>query len=231
MLIYRLRLKLLIVLLVVLCTSCSKQIELDEAKTRIKQLEAELVVVNAKTTASSVEVRSPASESFLALAGSTTSPEVMPKVEPVGQQWDYGGQEDKMSGGTIHHASVISINLVNFSSPYSGSQNGRLVLRIDPTHGKDVIFRIERGQLLCQSYQDCEVLIRFDDGKPEKFSAIGPADNSTETIFIRNYEKFLSKMRKSKVVRLSINIYQEGAPIFEFDVSGFDFSKLTGKEK
>ena len=134
-----------------------------------------------------------------------------------------------MTGGTTRLAYVLSTNTVSFGSPYSGPQHGRLHLRTDPKYGRDVVFSIERGQLLCRSYEDCVVLVRFDEGKPEQFSAVGPADNSSDTVFIRNYDRFLGKLRKAKVVRLSINIYQEGAPIFEFDVSGFDHAKYLGK--
>jgi hypothetical protein len=70
----------------------------------------------------------------------------------------------------------------------------------------------------------------FDDAKPERFSAIGPADNSSETVFLRNYDRFLGKLRKAKTVRMSLNVYQQGAPVFEFDVSGFNEAKYSGKK-
>ena len=100
-----------------------------------------------------------------------------------------------------------------------------LALRSHPRHGNDVIFKIERGQVLCRSYEDCTILVRFDDDEAQSFSAVGAADNSTETIFIRNYSRFLSRMQKANTVRIAVNIYQQGAPAFEFDVSGFDATK------
>lgn len=63
-------------------------------------------------------------------------------------------------------------------------------------------------------------------GKSTKYSAVSAADNSTETIFIRNYDRFIGKMLKAKRVRISTNIHQEGAPAFEFDVSVFDLKKF-----
>ena len=118
---------------------------------------------------------------------------------------------------------------MNFDFPYSGEQHATLNLRVDPRYGKDVIFRIERGQILCHSYEDCTVLVRFDDGKAVNYTAVGAADNSTETIFIRNYGRFVENMLKAKMVRISTNIYQEGAPVFEFDVSDFDQNKYKPK--
>lgn len=142
-----------------------------------------------------------------------------------GSQWSYDRSVDAMGKGTVYHASVSSSNTVNFSFPYSGSQPATLTLRTHPRYGKDVIFSIEKGQILCQSYDDCVVLVRFDDGKAVDYSAIGAEDNSTETIFIRNYVRFMEKMLKAKRVRIAANIHQEGAPIFEFDVSKFDQNK------
>ncbi len=126
-----------------------------------------------------------------------------------------------MSSGTVHEASVTSLNFASFSAPYQGPQHARLVLRTHPRWGKAVIFSIEKGQLLCSSYDGCSVLVRFDDGKAQTYSAQEPADNSTETLFISNYARFLAGLQKAKRVKLSVNVYQEGSQTFDFDVSGF----------
>ena len=204
-------------------TGCSQQTELEEAKKRIAQLESELATERAKESGAEKK----AMESSPAASQTAANPE---QSTPTGEQWIYRSDENKMTGGTTYHAMVFSSNTVNFDSPYDGAQHGRLALRSDSKYGKDVMFLIERGQLLCRSYEDCPVLIRFDDGKPETFSGVGPADNSTETVFIRNYERFVGKMRKSKIVRIFTNVYQEGAPVFEFDVSGFSQEKYIPKK-
>jgi len=147
-----------------------------------------------------------------------------------GSQWFYDHSDDSMGKGVIHQAMVASSNTVNFDFPYSGMQHATLLLRIHPRHGKDVIFRIEKGQILCHSYEDCTVLVRFDDEPPTNYSAGGAADNSTETIFIRNYDRFMGKVLKAKRVRIAANIYQQGAPVFDFDVSSFDQNEYRPKK-
>ncbi len=160
--------------------------------------------------------------------------EIKSLSEPIknitGLQWQYTQAEDKMSGGTTYHAAVLSTNTVNFDFPYSGSQNATLRLRSDPKSGKNLMFSIESGQILCTAYDGCSVLVRFDNEKPTNYSATAAADNSTETIFIDNYNKFVEKMLKAQRVRLSINIYQQGAPVFEFDVSYFDKNQYKPKK-
>ncbi len=145
----------------------------------------------------------------------------------VGQQWWYNHDDDGMSRGKSHTARVVSVNTVDFGFPYGGEQHATLTLRTHPRFGRDVLFSIERGQLLCPSYDGCTVLVRFDDQAAQSFSANGPADNSTETLFISNYARFLAAMRKATRVRIAANVYQQGAPSFEFDVSGFSVASYV----
>lgn len=135
-----------------------------------------------------------------------------------------------MAKGTSYGAMVRSTNTVEFGFPYAGPQHATLTLRTHPRHGKDAIFSIERGQFLCRSYEDCTILVRFDDQKAQKYSAVGAADGSTETIFIRNYSRFVGSLQKAKTIRIAAEIYQQGAPVFEFDVSGFDEAKYRPKQ-
>lgn len=155
-------------------------------------------------------------------------PAVRPNIP--GSQWSYSHEADPMSKGMTHSASVTSSNTVDFKFPYNGSQHATLTFRNDPRYGKDVIFSIEKGQILCRSYEDCTVDVRFDGDDVSQYSAIGAADNSTETIFIKNYKRFIEKVKKSKKVRISVNVYQEGSPVFTFDVSNFDVSKYTANK-
>lgn len=151
------------------------------------------------------------------------------KLPPTpGGQWHYSKDADSMGNGTVIHAFVQSTNSVNFDFPYHGEQNGLLGLREHPRLGKDILFSMEKGQFICSSYRGCMVLVRFDDGQAEKFTAIGPSDNSSNQLFIHNYKKFTEKMQRSKRVRIAAEVYREGVQIFEFDVIGFSLNKFKG---
>lgn len=195
------------------------QSELDEANRKIAELEAKLKLQSAQQ----VSVNPPVNN-------------VVPMVKDEPQdaasasQWVYGNGEDKMTGKKTFHAIVESTNTVSFSSPYEGEQHATLTIRDNPKYGKDIIFRIEKGQILCHSYNDCNVLVRFDEESPSTYSANPPSDNSSETIFISNYKRFADKINKAKLVRISPTIYQEGNPIFEFNISGFDQDKFKPKK-
>lgn len=162
-------------------------------------------------------------------AGALDAP--TPSAEPPrpGLQWNYLQSADQMSNAVTYQATVTSTNSVDFDFPYQGAQHATLTLRSSPRLGKDIIFQIEKGQILCRSYEDCSVQVRFDEEPAANFSAGGASDNSTEFAFIRNYDRFLAKLVKAKRVRIAVAIYQEGSPVFEFDVSGFDPTKYRPK--
>lgn len=159
-----------------------------------------------------------------------SSAEVLPSAVAVAsepQGWDYRGSSDSMSGKPIRSASVVSQNTVDFSFPYAGAQHGTLIVRKHPRFGNDVIFTIERGQFGC-GIDGCTILVRFDDGKAERFTGNVPDDNSTTGVFLSPAAGFVARMRKAKVVRVESSFYQEGRQVFTFDVAGFDDKRFGG---
>lgn len=142
-------------------------------------------------------------------------------------KWSYQKSIDSMTSAVTRTASIASENTVNFDFPYQGAQHATLMIRDHPSYGKDVILKIERGQILCQSYQDCDIRIRFDEGNSTTWRAVGPSDNSSTTIFLRNQASFRQGMRSAKVVRIQAPIYEEGSPVFEFHVGGFSQERFS----
>ena len=140
-------------------------------------------------------------------------------------KWSYRSHEDEMTGRAAKFANIDSENTVSFDFPYQGEQRGTLMLRDHPSYGRDVILSIERGQLQCSSYDGCTVRVRFDEAEPQRWNAGGPSDNSGTVLFLRNEANFVQKLRRAKVVRIQVPVYQEGQPAFEFHVGGFDYDR------
>lgn len=163
-----------------------------------------------------------------------TAKELLPKlqqlqVEPErASQWRYYNSQDAMSSKPIFNASVTSTNSFEFGFPYQGSQHATLSIRKHPRWGNDVFLTIEKGQILCSTYE-CPVRIRFDDSPPQTFSGNEPSDNSSETVFIPGYANFTKKLKKAKRVRIEVNVFQQGTLVTEFEVEGFDPEKLSSK--
>lgn len=140
--------------------------------------------------------------------------------------WDYSQFEDEMGRGKVYTATIESRNTINLDFPYNGEQHGLLMLREHPKHGKDIVLKIERGQLLDSEYNE-PVVVRFDNDKPLTFSSVGASDHSTETLFLRGnaFATFSIRLKTAKTVRIQAPIYQGGSQIFIFDVEGFNWTK------
>ncbi len=137
-----------------------------------------------------------------------------------GASWSYSTDEDKVRGSTSYFASTTSTNMIHQDAPYDGSTSMRMMVRKSPAHGTDVILTISSGQMMCPSYQGCSGTVRFDDGPAQRVSFAGPADSSSETIFVEGASSFIAKLKKSKKVIIEKTLYQAGSPQFEFNTEG-----------
>jgi hypothetical protein len=131
--------------------------------------------------------------------------------------WEYGSSTDKMSGEVSKYATKESSNTVNFEFPYHGVQRGTIMLLED-----GVLFYVQKGQVICQGsseYGKCHVRVKFDDEKDKYVSARISGDKSTT---IRFGPSFLKSIKKGKKLMIQTEVFQNGRPIFTFDLSGLD---------
>lgn len=137
-------------------------------------------------------------------------------------RWKYHSSVDQLTDKTAYTARVTSLNQINFDFPYNGHQRGALILRKHPEYGEDLILRVDKGQMLVRSYEDSTVRVVFDGADPISFGVVGPSDNSTTSLFFRDKDRFVARMKNASVVKISVPFYQEGNVVFEFNVADFD---------
>jgi hypothetical protein len=136
------------------------------------------------------------------------------------RKWTYSESVDEMTSKKIAFASVPSENTIDLDFPYQGAQHARLMFRRKGSD-LDALFFLEKGQILCGSYDGCTIDVRFDDAAPTKFRMVEPDDNSTETLFFSDPARLLSKLESADKVLVNVTLYQAGTHTFEFDASGF----------
>lgn len=140
-------------------------------------------------------------------------------------KWKYKKVKDEMSGDTQTLASKNSLNSVNFDFPYQGKQFGTILIT---DNSENVIFYIQKGQISCsggRAYGTCFVQVKFDDNKVKNVHAKEIGDDST-TIAITEPD-FLSNLKAAKEMKLRVEVFHNGFPVFTFDVSGLKIqSKL-----
>lgn len=139
---------------------------------------------------------------------------------PESSRWTYSQDEDKVRGGVTYYAETISTNSIAQSFPYSDTTTMKVTVRKSPAYGTDVLLTISSGQMMCPSYDGCSGTVRFDDGPAQRISFNGPADNSSDTVFVVGAKGFISKMKRAKRVVIEKTLYQAGNPQFTFEVEG-----------
>lgn len=138
---------------------------------------------------------------------------------PALAQWTYRSVSDPMGGGDSKFAVAKSENSLDLGFPYAGVNHGRLVVRKHPQHGLDVMFGVDKGQLVCR-VSECGVLIRFDDGKATVFEAATPADHSADLLFLKNPRRFIENAKKAKTIRAQATFFRNGAQVLVFQTPG-----------
>lgn len=126
--------------------------------------------------------------------------------------WEYIEKRDEVSG-RIHRSAIdMSINTVGLKSPYGGAQYGKISVT---NYG--VLFSIEKGQISCG--ERCDILVKFDNDEPTSVSAQKFGDGSTSIQFTDS--SILDELKKSRSLKIQVDVFQNGFQEFTFDVSGF----------
>jgi hypothetical protein len=143
----------------------------------------------------------------------------VPKVK---SNWKYGENVDKMTGAVTEWAMTDSTNKVPMSFPYNSGSEGTIVV-----FEKNVKIHISKGQVMCSNYSGCTIRVKFDDEQPEDYAAVGPDNGQYSHVYLgqadpdgNGAEKFMNKLKTAKRVMISVEVFQENSPVWEFNVSG-----------
>ena len=98
--------------------------------------------------------------------------------------------------------------------------------RSSQRRGFNVFVKLEKGQILCNTYSNDTLLVRFDDGPAVPYRCAGSASNSTDIVFIQNEAQFEAGMKRAKMAYITLNMYQSGPKTMRFKVKGYDSGKV-----
>jgi hypothetical protein len=160
-------------------------------------------------------------------AKSVVAPEVKetPIIVESKPNWSYGENSDKMTGEVTKWAMTDSTNKVNMKFPYNGGSEGTIVVFTD-----GVKIHLSKGQVMCSNYSGCSIKVKFDNEQPEYYNAVGPSNGQSNYVFLgsdygnsNGARKFVNKLKTANNVMISIEMYQEHSPVWEFNVNGLAF--------
>ena len=139
--------------------------------------------------------------------------------------WNYTTDLDPMTDRPTHVACSTSINMVRLESPYS-DVGARLCIRQSPQHGLNAyVALLGDGQIICRSYDNCSIKVRFGDGAQQSFSAADAADGSSNVIFLSNAQRFVSGVKTAPITRVQLTFYEAGVQVVEFNTAGLEWPR------
>lgn len=186
---------------------------------------------------------SPAPDTEMSVPVAHTLPSTPPPT------WSYRAEKDQMSNGVNRFASIDSINSVNFASPYAGEQHASLIVRsMADNHGYkghyDLMITIDRGQLL--GGDQGGIKARLNDTQAVSFEAETSDDNDSTVLFFQDtlpktlyrngtfvndthwpLQEFIANMQQAKTMKVQVTAYQNGDPVFIFNIGGFSLTELN----
>lgn len=130
--------------------------------------------------------------------------------------WAYDNDVDKMTGKESKTAWVRSENSLRLEFPYAGPNFGTLSVRRHPKYGTDVIVQIDKGQVLCRSFDPCSVMVRFDEAKPVRFTGLPAADHDSTVVFLQPAAKFIAQAKTAKKILVQLTLFRGGDQVLEF---------------
>lgn len=134
-------------------------------------------------------------------------------------KWSYTENKDEMRGTTSRYAAIPSENEIDLDFPY-GEQRGEITARQNPEQGLNVMFSVGKGQILCNSFTDTTLSVKFDNGPVQRMSCTGSSDGSSETAFFTNEGRILSGLKTAKRTIVEAEFFQRGRQQFIFETVG-----------
>lgn len=133
-------------------------------------------------------------------------------------KWTYDQDVDAMRGETSYYALLEGTNTIDLDFPY-GEQSGQLMIRQSPKFGFDILVGVRSGQVLCNSFSNTYLNVKFDDGPIKRYSCTDASDGTNNLVFLGNEKGFLAELRKSKKMIVEAEFYANGIQQLTFDTS------------
>lgn len=133
-------------------------------------------------------------------------------------EWKYSTEKDEMRGGESRFAQVDASDTIKLDFPY-GEQRGQILIRQSPKFGFDILVGVPSGQIMCNSYSNSYISVKFDEGPVRRYGCTDASDGSNNMVFIQGAKGFLSNLKASKRVVIEAEFFQNGLQQMAFNSS------------
>ena len=133
-------------------------------------------------------------------------------------EWHYSTEKDEMRGTETRYANLDAANTITLDFPY-GEQRGRFLVRQSAKFGFNIMVGVPSGQIMCNSFSNSHVNVKFDDGPIQRYGCTDASDGTSNMVFIEGAKGFLSKLKKSKKAIVEAEFFQNGMQQMTFNTA------------
>lgn len=130
-------------------------------------------------------------------------------------EWTYSSDKDEMRGAESRYAQLDAANTIHLDFPY-GEQRGQILVRQSAKYGFDILIGVPSGQVLCSSFQDTYINVKFDDGPIQRYRCTDARDGTSNMVFVQGAKGFLAKLMKSRQAIVEMEFFQNGVQQMTF---------------
>jgi hypothetical protein len=146
------------------------------------------------------------------------------ETAPAPNSWEYQTTRDEMRDTSARIARLVSENQIELSWPY-GTVSGHLIIRDRSQDGLNVMFTVDEGQILCNSYSGGHLSLRFDHGPVETFSCDEATGGTNDLVFFSSEHEILRRLQHAHRLILEADFYDAGTRQFTFNVAGLQWTE------
>jgi len=136
--------------------------------------------------------------------------------------WAYSTNKDEMRGSETKYAQLEGSNTIKLDFPY-GEQRGKILVRQSAQFGFDILVGVDSGQILCHSYQNSYISVKFDSGPIKRYGCTDASDGTNNMVFLKDPKGFLSNLKASKKAIIEAEFFQNGVQQLTFDTAGLQW--------
>ena len=124
-----------------------------------------------------------------------------------------------MRSAVTRYATLDATQSIHLDFPY-GEQTPQIMIRQSPKFGFDILVGVPSGQVMCNSWNNSHISVKFDDGAIERYGCNDAADGSNNMVFIEGAKGFLAKLRHSRKAVIEAEFFQNGMQQMTFNTEG-----------
>lgn len=121
-----------------------------------------------------------------------------------------------MTGSRVRFWRLTSDASLALPFPNAGQNFGRLTIRKRTKQSPEVMFRVDKGQIVCDTPDTCTLRLKFGEKPPITMAATRSTSGQSSLLFIDDARRFIREAKTASKILAQPTIYGVGPVVVSF---------------